>query len=280
MPLVFYIFFQLFATPWSVPCLAPLSIGFSRQEYWSGLPLPSLGDLPTQGLNLHFLGLLLWQADSLPPSHLGRPLEYLIALIILRICFDNHVFILLRIINICDTPPPTFSTILEVSWGIKTKALFCGRQYTKAPQNGRESYRLYLSPHLVSTNEEMLGSKDRRVWISESAFQDSGREEIQTRMEFAWVGNTFLWLNRGGSETCYCSRADLGHPVCSEAIVDDIFTLWCGIIFIQNGFSSWPKLHVKILPAPHYLTNIWKKRKKKSEKVGTESVFLTKSKTY
>ena len=36
----------LFATPWIVDCQAPLSMEFSRQEYWSGLPFPSLGDLP------------------------------------------------------------------------------------------------------------------------------------------------------------------------------------------------------------------------------------------
>ena len=36
---------QLFATPWTVAYQAPLSMGFSRQEYWSGLPFPSPGDL-------------------------------------------------------------------------------------------------------------------------------------------------------------------------------------------------------------------------------------------
>ena len=39
---------QLFATPWTVACQAPLSMGFSRQEYWSGLPFPLPGDLPDQ----------------------------------------------------------------------------------------------------------------------------------------------------------------------------------------------------------------------------------------
>ena len=42
---------QLFATPWAIACQAPLSTGFSRQEYWSGLPFLSLGDLPDQELN-------------------------------------------------------------------------------------------------------------------------------------------------------------------------------------------------------------------------------------
>ena len=37
-------------TPWTVPCQAPLPMGFSRQEYWSGLPFPSPGDLPNPGI--------------------------------------------------------------------------------------------------------------------------------------------------------------------------------------------------------------------------------------
>ena len=60
---------QLFATPWTVARQAPLSIGSPGQEYWSGLPFPSPGDLPIQGLNP---GLLRWQTGSLPLS----PREY------------------------------------------------------------------------------------------------------------------------------------------------------------------------------------------------------------
>ena len=39
-----------FATPWTIACQAPLSMEFSRQEYWSGLPFPSSGDLPNPGI--------------------------------------------------------------------------------------------------------------------------------------------------------------------------------------------------------------------------------------
>ena len=60
----------LFATPWTVTHLAPLSTGFPRQEYWSGLPFPSLGIFSTQGLNP---GAPALQEDSLPLSHLGSP---------------------------------------------------------------------------------------------------------------------------------------------------------------------------------------------------------------
>ena len=38
--------FRLFMTPWTLASQAPLSMGFYRQEYWSGLPFPSQGDLP------------------------------------------------------------------------------------------------------------------------------------------------------------------------------------------------------------------------------------------
>ena len=41
---------QLFVTPWTVVHQAPLSMGFHRQEYWSGLPFPSPGDLPGPGI--------------------------------------------------------------------------------------------------------------------------------------------------------------------------------------------------------------------------------------
>ena len=45
----------LFAAPWAVALQAPLSMGFSRQEYWSGLPGPPQGIFPTQGSNLGLL---------------------------------------------------------------------------------------------------------------------------------------------------------------------------------------------------------------------------------
>ena len=41
---------QLFVTPWTAAHQAPLSMGFSRQEYWSGLPCPPLGELPDLGI--------------------------------------------------------------------------------------------------------------------------------------------------------------------------------------------------------------------------------------
>ena len=54
--------FQLFATPWTIACQAPLSLGCPRQEYWSGLPFPSPGDLPDPGMERVFPASPIWQA--------------------------------------------------------------------------------------------------------------------------------------------------------------------------------------------------------------------------
>ena len=61
---------QLFAMPWTVAHQAPLSMGFSRQEYWSGLPFPSPGDLPNPWIEPMSPAL---QADSLPSKPPGKP---------------------------------------------------------------------------------------------------------------------------------------------------------------------------------------------------------------
>ena len=60
---------QLSAIPWSVAHQAPLSMGFSRQEFWSRLPFLTPGDLPNPGTESALLLLLHPQADSLPLSH-------------------------------------------------------------------------------------------------------------------------------------------------------------------------------------------------------------------
>ena len=58
-------------TPWTVACQAPLSMGFSGQEYWSGLPFLSPGDLPNSVIEP---GSPALQADSLPSKPPGKPM--------------------------------------------------------------------------------------------------------------------------------------------------------------------------------------------------------------
>ena len=63
------------ATPWTVAWQAPLSMGFSRQDYWSGLPFPSPGDLPYPGIEPRSPAL---QADALPSEPPEKHMSYII----------------------------------------------------------------------------------------------------------------------------------------------------------------------------------------------------------
>ena len=61
---------RFFATPWTVAHQAPPTMGFSRQEYWSGWPFPSPGDLPDPGIKA---GSPTLQADALLSEPQGKP---------------------------------------------------------------------------------------------------------------------------------------------------------------------------------------------------------------
>ena len=80
----------LFATAWTIACQAPLSVGFSRQEYWSGCSTLLQRIFPTQGLNLGLLHLLHWQAGSLPITPPGKP--YKLHTILLLLLFKQFSF--------------------------------------------------------------------------------------------------------------------------------------------------------------------------------------------
>ena len=63
---------RLSATPWTVAYQAPPSMGFSRQEYWSGFPFPSPGDLPNPGIEPRSP---TFQADTLTSEPPGKPYD-------------------------------------------------------------------------------------------------------------------------------------------------------------------------------------------------------------
>ena len=98
------------ATPWTVACQAPLSMGFSRQEYWSGLPFPSPGDLPNPGIEP---GSPALQADSLPTQLQGKHFNILYIYIYIythtHIKYNaysftfNYVKFIINITHLCST---------------------------------------------------------------------------------------------------------------------------------------------------------------------------------
>ena len=104
----------LFATPWTIAHQAPLSLGFSRQEYWSGLSCRPPGIFPTQGSNLRLLCLLALAGGFFTTEPPGKP-----HFILTYIQFPW----LLESINMEVNPMATN----EVSWGRiqGNRALFC-----------------------------------------------------------------------------------------------------------------------------------------------------------
>ena len=69
-----------FATPWTVACQAPLSMGFPRQEYWSGFPFSSPGDLPDPGIKPASPALAGGFFTTEPP---GKPIYLMLLLLLL-----------------------------------------------------------------------------------------------------------------------------------------------------------------------------------------------------
>ena len=92
------------ATPWSVAHQAPLSMGLSRQEYWSGLPFPSPGDLPDPGIKNAYLASHSLAGGSLPTA----PSEaHLIACVV--VCCVLVAQSCLTLCNPMVCSPPGFS---------------------------------------------------------------------------------------------------------------------------------------------------------------------------
>ena len=65
---------QLFATPWTVSCQAPVSLGFSMQAYWSGLPFPFPGSLPDPGIKPKSPGSPALAGGFITTEPPGKPL--------------------------------------------------------------------------------------------------------------------------------------------------------------------------------------------------------------
>ena len=116
---------QLFATAWTVAHQAPPSMEFSRQEYWSGLPFPSPGDLPDPGIEPLSPAL---RADALPSEPPGKPK------LLLNYCFfagggpDACEISLTLLKRSLYSPPPTPTPLcgtpaIKTHWPSKPNAL-------------------------------------------------------------------------------------------------------------------------------------------------------------
>ena len=90
-----------------------MSMGFSRQEYWGGVPFPSPGVLPTWGLNPSPLHFQKWRVGSLPPVLTGMPVSFLFLLLLL---FNSFCLIWRHYVDLFLTLFLTFSFYLFIKF--------------------------------------------------------------------------------------------------------------------------------------------------------------------
>ena len=104
---------QLFATPWTVAYQTALSMEFSRQEYWSGLPFPSPRDLPNPGIEP---GSPALQADALTSEPPGKPWLLLLYYIISTLLFSwvSPVILKMPLFIFQDLIQGNFSCLLDL----------------------------------------------------------------------------------------------------------------------------------------------------------------------
>ena len=132
---------RLFATPWTVAYQAPLSMGFSRQECWSGLPFPSPGGLPNTGIKSGSLSL---QADTLP-SELG-PLLIASLMTWNSDCVDhNKLWKILKERGITDH----LSCLLRNLYAGQEATVRTGHGTTDVPNRKRSTSRLHIVTLLI-----------------------------------------------------------------------------------------------------------------------------------
>ena len=137
------------ATLWTVACQAPLSLVFSRQEYWRGLPFHPPGDLSNPGIKPSLLCLLHWQVGSWPLAPSRKPTPYGIHL-------PDHL-------NLTPNlhPIPKGATLIKLSsiavvhtWRFSSsgKTLFRVGLYTKLTGTLQNSAEHYTNTHISATS--------------------------------------------------------------------------------------------------------------------------------
>ena len=137
----------LFVTPWTVAYQAPPSMGFSRQECWSGLPFPSPGDLPEPGIEP---GSPALQADALPSEPPGIHQGAWLLLLLLS-CFSR--------VRLCVTPE-TAAHQASLSLGFSRQGHWCGLPF---PSPVQESEKWKWSRSVVSDSSRPHGLQPTRL---------------------------------------------------------------------------------------------------------------------
>ena len=166
---------QLFATLWTVACQVPLSMGFSRQEYWSGLPFPPPGDLPDPGINPSStvlvgkfftnskIKVVHWEAVDFKPQHTPVGFAWTSR-------FNPSLLFNLQVVSDslppqdCGTPGfPVLYYLLEfvqihVSWVTDAISISSSVSLFSCPQSSPASWSFPVSQLFLSDSQSICAS--------------------------------------------------------------------------------------------------------------------------
>ena len=171
---------------WTVACQAPLSMWFSQQEYWSGLPFPSPGDLPDLGIKPMSPVSPALQADSLPLSHQGSP------------------YISMRLSQfVPPSPSPAGTGTLKIDWPV------CRSFSPPGTEKAQLSLRSKSRTGKAAKFWAELGGEGRRGTrggqiVSRRTTRGWGGWQMMKRVGLGWLypgGCEFVtWQTQGGNE--------------------------------------------------------------------------------
>ena len=140
---------QLSATLWTVAHQAPLSMGFPRQEYRTGLPFPLPWDHSDPGIEPVSCRLLHWQADSSPLSHLGSTKNFMFSGSVTSDSLQPHA--LQYIGPPCLSPSPSVcSNSCPLSWWYHPTVLSSAIRFSSCLQSFPSSESFPISPLYTS----------------------------------------------------------------------------------------------------------------------------------
>ena len=149
---------RLFATPWTVAHQAPPSMGFSRQEYWSGLPFPSPGDLPDPGIEARSPAL---QADALTSEPPGMPLHIHVSTWKKSIC-NLH----LRSNAFCHLKAPHISKKWQTEGILFSEFRLYGETISKLLEFSRITTCMSTFEQVSLTSDTLFLIEQSQFWIS------------------------------------------------------------------------------------------------------------------
>ena len=158
----------LFSTPWTATQQAPLSMGFSRQEYWSGLPCPPPGHLPNPGIEPKFPAL---QVGSLPSEPPGKPK------------------------NTGVGPIPSPGDLLDPGSEQGSPALQADSLPAELPGKPRQYYDVYSKSKTNTAWFHLyMGSKRQNKWTRITKQKDIGRTGAEAETTILWPLDVKNWL--------------------------------------------------------------------------------------